>query len=132
MSLLKHGGPPNQQEKRHAGEKWYAHPTRHCVRLPVDKSSASGRQVKKKKFIDKKTALNYEMVHRDQRDPLTADENAAQNLLKPIDLEQKKKKVAYARPARRLPAAQLNDRPYRYNLARSSLERSTLAASTRR
>lgn len=51
--------------------------------------------VKKKKFIDKKTALNYEMVHRDQRDPLTADENAAQNLLKPIDLEQKKKKVQF-------------------------------------
>jgi len=51
--------------------------------------------VKKKKFIDKKTALNYEMVHRDQRDPLTADDNAAQNLLKPIDLEQKKKKVQF-------------------------------------
>jgi len=47
--------------------------------------------VKKKKFIDKKTALNYEVVHRDQRDPLTADENAAQNLLKPIDVQQKKK-----------------------------------------
>merc|ERR1712166_1264064 len=52
---------------------------------------AGSKMVKKKKFIDKKTAPNYEMVHRDQRDPLTADDNAAQNLLKPIDLEQKKK-----------------------------------------
>merc|ERR1712166_1190412 len=56
---------------------------------------AGAKMVKKKKFIDKKTALNYEMVHRDQRDPLTADDNAAQNLLKPIDLEQKKKKVQF-------------------------------------
>merc|ERR1711934_580668 len=45
---------------------------------------------KKKKFIDKKSALNFEVVHRDQRDPLTADENAPQMLLKQVDLRQKK------------------------------------------
>lgn len=45
---------------------------------------------KKKKFIDKKNALNFEVVHRDQRDPLTADENAPQMLLKQVDLRQKK------------------------------------------
>eukprot|EP00656_Telonema_subtile_P005700 TRINITY_DN12602_c0_g1_i1.p1 TRINITY_DN12602_c0_g1~~TRINITY_DN12602_c0_g1_i1.p1 ORF type:complete len:485 (+),score=184.58 TRINITY_DN12602_c0_g1_i1:226-1680(+) len=46
---------------------------------------------KKKKFIDKKTALNFEVVHRDQRDPLTADDSAPQMLLKEVDLRQKKK-----------------------------------------
>ena len=49
-----------------------------------------GSQGKKKKFIDKKSALNFEVVHRDQRDPLTADENAPQMLLKQVDLRQKK------------------------------------------
>ena len=93
---------PHKRQKTRRSENGTTHPP--LFDPHADKSTASGRQVKKKKFIDKKTALNYEMVHRDQRDPLTADDNAAQNLLKPIDLEQKKKKVPYARPARRLPA----------------------------
>jgi len=36
----------------------------------------------KKPFIDKKNARYYEVVHRSQRDPLLADENASKFVLK--------------------------------------------------
>jgi len=38
----------------------------------------------KKPFIDKKTARHYEVVHRSQRDPLLADENASKFVLKQV------------------------------------------------
>uniref|UniRef100_A0A1B6EFD0 Protein LTV1 homolog n=1 Tax=Clastoptera arizonana TaxID=38151 RepID=A0A1B6EFD0_9HEMI len=37
----------------------------------------------KKKFIDKKNAITFHLVHRSQQDPLTADENAPQHVLLP-------------------------------------------------
>ncbi|XP_010887540.1 protein LTV1 homolog isoform X2 [Esox lucius] len=36
---------------------------------------------RKKPFIDKKKAVTFHLVHRSQRDPLTADENAPQHVL---------------------------------------------------
>lgn len=38
----------------------------------------------KKKFIDKKTAQTFQLVHRSQKDPLAADETAPQHVLLPI------------------------------------------------
>merc|ERR1711871_1107046 len=45
----------------------------------------------KTKFINKKTALNFEVVHRSQRDPLAADADAPQFVLKSIEVGQNKK-----------------------------------------
>jgi len=45
----------------------------------------------KTKFVDKKTALNFEVVHRSQRDPLAADEDANQFVLKSVSVGQNKK-----------------------------------------
>ncbi|CAH0760159.1 unnamed protein product [Diatraea saccharalis] len=39
----------------------------------------------KKKFIDKKRALTFNLVHRSQRDPLAADETAPQRVLVPVN-----------------------------------------------
>ena len=36
----------------------------------------------KKGFIDKKNAVSYQLVHRSQKDPLVADENASKYVLK--------------------------------------------------
>ncbi|KAM6971992.1 protein LTV1 homolog [Aplochiton taeniatus] len=46
---------------------------------------------KKKSFIEKKKAVTFHLVHRSQRDPLAADENAPQHVLLPAkaDLEQR-------------------------------------------
>lgn len=47
----------------------------------------------KKKFIDKKKAVTFKLVHRSQRDPLIADENAPQHVLveaKPMDESKRK------------------------------------------
>ncbi|KAL1139257.1 hypothetical protein AAG570_006243 [Ranatra chinensis] len=38
----------------------------------------------KKKFIDKKNAVTFHLVHRSQRDPLIADENAPKRVLDPV------------------------------------------------
>ncbi|KAI4468956.1 low-temperature viability protein ltv1-related [Holotrichia oblita] len=38
---------------------------------------------KKKKFIDRKNAVTFHLVHRSQQDPLVADENAPQRVLMP-------------------------------------------------
>ncbi|XP_074657652.1 protein LTV1 homolog [Tubulanus polymorphus] len=38
---------------------------------------------KKKKFIDKKNAVTFHLVHRSQKDPLQADENAPKHVLLP-------------------------------------------------
>lgn len=38
----------------------------------------------KKKFIDKKNAVTFHLVHRSQQDPLTADETAPQRVLLPV------------------------------------------------
>ncbi|XKL68738.1 hypothetical protein PGB90_006507 [Kerria lacca] len=38
----------------------------------------------KKKFIDKKKAVTFHLVHRSQHDPLTVDENAPQRVLLPV------------------------------------------------
>jgi len=40
---------------------------------------------KKTKFIDKKNAVSFRLVHRSQRDPLAADEDAPQHVLQPLD-----------------------------------------------
>jgi len=40
---------------------------------------------KKGKFIDKKNAVSFRLVHRSQRDPLAADEDAPQHVLQPLD-----------------------------------------------
>ena len=40
-------------------------------------------QPKSKKFIDKKKAVTFHLVHRSQQDPLIADENAPQHVLVP-------------------------------------------------
>lgn len=39
----------------------------------------------KKKFIDKKKAVTFNLVHRSQRDPLAADETAPQRVLVPVN-----------------------------------------------
>lgn len=39
----------------------------------------------KKKFIDKKNAVSFHLVHRSQRDPLQADEDASKTVLVPAD-----------------------------------------------
>ncbi|XP_049879994.1 protein LTV1 homolog [Pectinophora gossypiella] len=39
----------------------------------------------KKKFIDRKKAVSFNLVHRSQRDPLVADETAPQHVLVPIN-----------------------------------------------
>ena len=38
---------------------------------------------KKKPFIDKKNAITFHLVHRSQKDPLQADEDAPQRVLLP-------------------------------------------------
>jgi len=40
---------------------------------------------KKGKFIDKKKAISFRLVHRSQRDPLAADSEAPQHVLQPLD-----------------------------------------------
>jgi len=40
---------------------------------------------KKGKFIDKKNAVSFRLVHRSQRDPLAADDDAPQHVLQPLD-----------------------------------------------
>ncbi|XP_028303799.1 protein LTV1 homolog isoform X1 [Gouania willdenowi] len=47
---------------------------------------------KKKSFIEKKKAVTFHLVHRSQRDPLAADENAPQHVLLPaskVEMEQR-------------------------------------------
>lgn len=39
----------------------------------------------KKKFIDKKKSVTFNLVHRSQRDPLIADETAPQRVLVPVN-----------------------------------------------
>lgn len=48
----------------------------------------------KKKFIDRKKAVTFNLVHRSQRDPLAADETAPQRVLVPVsaNIPQKKEK----------------------------------------
>nr|SVE74273.1 EOG090X08PQ [Daphnia barbata] len=45
---------------------------------------------KTKKFIDKKNAVTFNLVHRSQKDPLAADETAPQRVLVPIALKTEK------------------------------------------
>ncbi|XP_070555780.1 LOW QUALITY PROTEIN: protein LTV1 homolog [Ptychodera flava] len=40
---------------------------------------------KSKKFIDKKKAANFQLVHRSQRDPLQADDESSQHVLRPVE-----------------------------------------------
>ncbi|XP_032778401.2 protein LTV1 homolog [Daphnia magna] len=47
-------------------------------------------QPKTKKFIDKKNAVTFNLVHRSQKDPLAADEKAPQRVLVPIGLKTEK------------------------------------------
>ena len=54
-------------------------------------NSAGRTHAGKTKFINKKTALNFEVVHRSQRDPLAADAEAPQFVLKSIETGQNKK-----------------------------------------
>ncbi|KAI0225500.1 hypothetical protein LSAT2_023746 [Lamellibrachia satsuma] len=39
---------------------------------------------RKKKFIDKKSSVTFHLVHRSQRDPLQADDEAPQHVLMPL------------------------------------------------
>lgn len=40
---------------------------------------------KKKKFIDKKSAVTFHLVHRSQRDPLQANEESSKHVLLPVE-----------------------------------------------
>lgn len=44
-------------------------------------------QPKLKKFIDKKKAITFHVVHRSQHDPLIVDEKAPQHVLVPVNTE---------------------------------------------
>jgi protein LTV1 len=48
-------------------------------------------QPKKKKFIDRKNAVTFHLVHRSQQDPLIADEKAPQHVLLPASFDKKTK-----------------------------------------
>lgn len=48
-------------------------------------------QPKTKKFIDKKNAVTFNLVHRSQKDPLAADESAPQRVLVPISAKPEKR-----------------------------------------
>jgi len=56
---------------------------------------------KKQKFIDKKKAVSFRLVHRSQRDPLAADDSAPQHVLQPLEApklnpeERRKEQVKY-------------------------------------
>ncbi|XP_078261609.1 protein LTV1 homolog [Rhinoraja longicauda] len=54
---------------------------------------------KKKSFIQKKSAVTFHLVHRSQKDPLVADENAPQRVLLPAEranlLKQKEEQMKY-------------------------------------
>lgn len=43
---------------------------------------------KKKSFIQKKSSVTFHLVHRSQKDPLVADENAPQRVLLPAEVRQ--------------------------------------------
>lgn len=47
---------------------------------------------KVKKFIDKKNAVSFHLVHRSQQDPLAADERAPQKVLLPVNPQKAEKK----------------------------------------
>lgn len=49
-------------------------------------------QPKTKKFIDKKNAVTFNLVHRSQKDPLAADEKAPQRVLVPVASKNEKSK----------------------------------------
>lgn len=57
----------------------------------------------KKKFIDRKKAVTFNLVHRSQRDPLAADETAPQRVLVPVsaNIPQKKEKDPELTPEQR-------------------------------
>uniref|UniRef100_A0A2A4IUR1 Protein LTV1 homolog n=1 Tax=Heliothis virescens TaxID=7102 RepID=A0A2A4IUR1_HELVI len=57
----------------------------------------------KKKFIDRKKAVTFNLVHRSQRDPLAADETAPQRVLVPVsaNIPQKKEKDPDLTPEQR-------------------------------
>ncbi|KAF6208339.1 hypothetical protein GE061_016793 [Apolygus lucorum] len=50
---------------------------------------------KKRKFIDKKNAVTFRLVHRSQKDPLTADENAPKRVLQAVDSAREDEKEKY-------------------------------------
>ncbi|CAH1775437.1 unnamed protein product [Owenia fusiformis] len=47
---------------------------------------------RKKRFIDKKNAVTFHLVHRSQRDPLQADEDASKHVLLPVEGDVAKRK----------------------------------------
>ncbi|KAJ8710559.1 hypothetical protein PYW08_009074 [Mythimna loreyi] len=57
----------------------------------------------KKKFIDRKKAVTFNLVHRSQRDPLAADETAPQRVLVPVsaNVPQRKEKDPELTPEQR-------------------------------
>ncbi|XP_075985562.1 LTV1 ribosome biogenesis factor [Anticarsia gemmatalis] len=57
----------------------------------------------KKKFIDRKKAVTFNLVHRSQRDPLVADETAPQRVLVPVNanVPQRKEKEPELTPEQR-------------------------------
>uniref|UniRef100_A0A914WWE5 Protein LTV1 homolog n=1 Tax=Plectus sambesii TaxID=2011161 RepID=A0A914WWE5_9BILA len=56
---------------------------------------------RKKQFVDKKTAQTFRLVHRSQRDPLIADEDAGAHVLAPVQ-QQTKNQNAAPKPTKRV------------------------------
>ncbi|CAF3484116.1 unnamed protein product, partial [Rotaria sp. Silwood2] len=44
----------------------------------------------RRKFIDKKKAITFQLVHRSQHDPLIADDTVGERVLVPLEVEQRK------------------------------------------
>nr|CAG4651104.1 EOG090X08PQ [Simocephalus serrulatus]SVE94329.1 EOG090X08PQ [Simocephalus serrulatus] len=61
---------------------------------------------KTKKFIDKKNAVTFNLVHRSQKDPLAADEKAPQRVLVPIALKADKNAESLSTPKSKDPTQQ--------------------------
>lgn len=55
--------------------------------LEVSNNITSFQPKAKKKFIDKKKAVTFNLVHRSQRDPLVADDTAPQRVLVPVNAD---------------------------------------------
>ena len=48
----------------------------------------------RRKFIDKKKAITFQLVHRSQHDPLIADDTAGERVLAPLDVSAMDRRVS--------------------------------------
>lgn len=60
-----------------------------CLDYLTSKTVCFQQPKKTKKFIDKKNAVTFHLVHRSQQDPLAADERAPQKVLLPVNTQPK-------------------------------------------